>query len=1005
MSFEYYTKWWIASKKQLEDLYSRDAQWRKKAKPITDRNLANMLLGGLYAKMWEFNQELRKIDLSEYHYIDGSLIELKLVPYDVEILHPALMFPRAIDVEDMVQTINKGEKIFIPPEPVVETEPLEGGENMEGAEKLPELTPEDIKAQEEAAKKADRKPKPKKLIEEVELTPEEIEARKRKDKITESITLIQTAERARQERIYFDIKEAIFKRKQAMKMLPPSQKKHQGGDESSILDEPSLKLQSWWRGCSDRIKMKAKEVKRRMLIGMYEPSWKSTEAYDIFQKNLEVRRAYRDERIKDYIKSIDDEKARILRVVAPGLMEDVGDEIREWFRVWYKEIRMFDKFPPEEKGGTILVVRGETMTPKEYLDDYEKKRREKVKNKGKDKAKIEAEKKKKAEAEKKKKEAERKKKEAEAAKKKKKKKKPSEYEFEYEETAGLPFYKEGMKEHVEIWDQRNDFDNPLEKHYMDMITDRKCYEVQIEVRQKIDEAMRIELEMLEDALEEDRIRMGKKKKKKKGKKGKGKKKKKGKKGKKDPTGDRTTEDLFQELVNQGIIRTYPKASLSDYHGDFSYKNWELRNEDFDPPATLLDVRQAVIMNCIIPLGVTTMQRPRSVLIAGPRQSGKHLLANAIFNETKCVLFDLSPERTAGKYPGAKGMKMFMHLISKMSKVLAPSVIYFDAAEKIFYKKVPKEEKELDPKRVGKKLFKGVIKTIGKDDRVLVLGITGKPWAAQAAKLKKTFERHILIPRPDYNSIYLYWRELLMPYHGVDRNFNVTALTKVTVNYPFPVLKQALEEVLVPRRIVQLRFKPLTCEEIYEVFVSKGIEPISDKEYKKFIKYYQKTPLGKEKKAFNKWADLKREQEAKAKEKQNKKNFERHILIPRPDYNSIYLYWRELLMPYHGVDRNFNVTALTKVTVNYPFPVLKQALEEVLVPRRIVQLRFKPLTCEEIYEVFVSKGIEPISDKEYKKFIKYYQKTPLGKEKKAFNKWADLKREQEAKAKEKQNKKK
>ncbi|CAH1966645.1 unnamed protein product [Acanthoscelides obtectus] len=754
MSFGYYTKWWIASKKQLEDLYASDAAWRKKAKPITDRNLANMLLGGLYARyamlfqeldtcldqmvqpqkrltvrklmdaatirLWEFNQELRKIDLSEYHYVDGSLIELKLVPYDVEILHPALKYPRPSDVEDMVQRINRGEKIFIPPELIIENEPVEGAEIAEGGDKPPDVTPEE----EEAAKKAAKKPKPKKLVkEEVVLSPEEIEALKRKERTTKCIMLIQTAERARQERIYFNIKKAIFEKKQAMKTMPPSQqKKVQQVNETSLLEDTTLKLQSWWRGCSDRLKLRAKEVERRMLIGTYEPSWKSTEAYDIFQKNLEVRRTYRDQRIKEYIQSIDDERTRILRIVAPGLMEDIGDEIREWFRVWYKEIRMFDKFPPEEKGGTILVVRGETMTPKEYLDDYEKKRREKVKNKGKDRAKVEAEKKKKAEAEKKKKESEKKKKEAEAAKKKKKKKKPSEYEFEYNETAGLPIYEQGMKEHAEIWDQRNDLDNPLEKHYMDMITDRKCYEVQIEVRQKIDEAMRIELEMLEDALEQDRIRMGKKRNKKKRKGNKGKKKK-GKKGKKDPTGDRTTEDLFQELVNEGIIRSYPKVSLSEYHGDFSYKNWDLRNEDFDPPGTLLDVRQAVITNCIIPLGVTSMQRPRSVLIAGPRQSGKHLLANAIFNETKCVLFDLSPEKTAGKYPGPKGMKMFMHLVSKMSKLLAPSIIYFDAAEKIFYKKVPKEEKELDPKRIGKKLMKGVIKTIGKDDRVLILGKT------------------------------------------------------------------------------------------------------------------------------------------------------------------------------------------------------------------------------------------------------------------------------------------
>lgn len=157
---------------------------------------------------------------------------------------------------------------------------------------------------------------------------------------------------------------------------------------------------------------------------------------------------------------------------------------------------------------------------------------------------------------------------------------------------------------------------------------------------------------MQAALERDRIKQGGKKGKKKGnKKKKG--KKKGKKGKKDMTKNRTTEDLFQELVDNGIIRQYPAVRLESYRGDFRYKNWDLRNLDFDPPASLLDVRQAVLMNCILPLGVETMKKPKSVLIVGARQSGKHLLANAIFTETKCVLFDLSPERTAGLYPGKK----------------------------------------------------------------------------------------------------------------------------------------------------------------------------------------------------------------------------------------------------------------------------------------------------------------------------------------------------------------
>lgn len=84
--------------------------------------------------------------------------------------------------------------------------------------------------------------------------------------------------------------------------------------------------------------------------------------------------------------------------------------------------------------------------------------------------------------------------------------------------------------------------------------------------------------------------------------------------------------------------------------------------------------------------------------------------------------------------------MLLHLINKMSRVLQPAIIFIDGAEKPFYKKVPKEEKPLEPKRIGKKLFKGIVKPITPQDRVLVFSITGKPWAGKAAKLKKTFER-------------------------------------------------------------------------------------------------------------------------------------------------------------------------------------------------------------------------------------------------------------------------
>lgn len=151
----------------------------------------------------------------------------------------------------------------------------------------------------------------------------------------------------------------------------------------------------------------------------------------------------------------------------------------------------------------------------------------------------------------------------------------------------------------------------------------------------------------------DRAKRKGKKYKKKKKKRKKKPKKKKKKGKKDITGHREIEDLFQELVDNGIIHPYEHHYLKEYKGDFSYSNWEKRNWGFDPPASLGDVRQVVKMNCIAPLSTEKMNKPRSTLLIGPRQSGKHLLANAVFTESKSVLFDLSPEILAGKYPGKK----------------------------------------------------------------------------------------------------------------------------------------------------------------------------------------------------------------------------------------------------------------------------------------------------------------------------------------------------------------
>lgn len=224
---------------------------------------------------------------------------------------------------------------------------------------------------------------------------------------------------------------------------------------------------------------------------MYEPSYRSTKQQEKVKETIKQRQVLRDQHIKDYIQANLDEKARLLRVVGPGLMEDIGDEIREWFYQWYKRAKCFDKYPTEEQGGSVLIVRGETLSPEEFIDKVEKERREKEKNKGKD-MKAERQKQKKLEADKRKKEmVEEKKRKQKAEAEARRKEENLEYEFKLGMSSAQNLFLEAYEEHRQMWDARPFEENPKQEHYMDLIHEEKCHEVQLELRPLVDQMMRL----------------------------------------------------------------------------------------------------------------------------------------------------------------------------------------------------------------------------------------------------------------------------------------------------------------------------------------------------------------------------------------------------------------------------------------------------------------------------------------------------------------------------------
>ncbi|KAG7326759.1 hypothetical protein KOW79_010160 [Hemibagrus wyckioides] len=413
----------------------------------------------------------------------------------------------------------------------------------------------------------------------------------------------------------------------------------------------------------------------------------------------------------------------------------------------------------------------------------------------------------------------------------------------------LPTVFEGAKIYREVWQARDEGQNFHQHFDPELVREEKRMEVEMEVRVQVDELMRQELKNLKLVVDRD-----KGKKKKKGKKANKKKKKKAKKSgkkkkkkEKDFTADRTIESLYEELVLEGILIQPMTVKLWEY----SYLGTSLRQADIEPMPSLSDVRQLIALYGVLPLGSQFVHERgpliRSVLLAGPSGVGKRMLLHALCTETGANLFNLSPANLTGKYPGRSGLQYLLHMVMKVARQLQPSVIWIGDAEKTFYKKVPKPEKELEPKRLKKDLAK-VVKSIKAEDRVLLVGTSRRPFDA------------------DLKTLYL-WKELLRV-RGVQLSpsLDLSSLAKVTDGYTQGHILQAVQSVLTSQRLSRQTKKPLTALEFIPPLARQ--DPIYKEEEEAYKSWYSRTPIGRRRaragKAFQEAAELK-----KGKKKQGK----------------------------------------------------------------------------------------------------------------------------------------
>lgn len=774
---------------------------------VQRRPYIKTIIDALTCRILELKNTLEEVEVFEFTYPDNALQQMLIKPDDIEILCPFFYSfeIREAEKQYIIDQIFAGNRIGDPP---LTQEEIERQEE--------ELR---LKKEEEEKEAELRKNLALEMYEDseedvVQLTPAEIEANRLREEYETHLFNIQRMERSR---------------------CVTREKAHQkNNDENMYLELAGLKkpkaredlrykASEMIRLCL-RMYMKLKrdhlqERKLREKLGMIITSAKKVSAKEQLEKVKEARRNFRQAYYEKWLAQSIKEKSRILRLKEGDVMDDISDEIRQWFTEWFGRVCVFDEFPYAEEGGSILIVTGETFSIDEYIEwkDLEEKRL-KAEGATKTKEQIKAEKKQALEE----------KRRIARELKEKEKKRLIEYKksrLNPDNDPGVYIQVSKNLENLQFawasyqgqWKAIDEPNAPLDAirgHLKQLIIENAYKEMQIELRPIVDEAMRLELEILKKAMKASYQRLE-------GKIPITRKRKKPKKPRVPKPEKISPETMFQLLADNEIVRKYPRVTLDDYWGDRNYAAADCRGILWTPsfpPHCIGDVKEQVRIRCLLTLGASCPNVPRSQLIVGPKNSGKKTLIYAVATETNALLIDLSPLHIYDKLQGPKQSKIMWQYINKISRLMQPTIIFVDHADKMFYKKVPKEEKMFDPTRLSKDFFKQIIKPIGLNDKILVLGTASEPWLAKGPKMFKVFPETIMIPTTDYGSLSFILKRILMAYHGVDREFNVHSLAQALRGYDICTIKNVIARLLAGKRAAELTFKPLDPVEVLQAII-------------------------------------------------------------------------------------------------------------------------------------------------------------------------------------------
>ncbi|XP_021103049.1 IQ and AAA domain-containing protein 1 isoform X5 [Heterocephalus glaber] len=304
--------------RNLENIYDQMVHPQK-------RILIRKILDGVMGRILELKNEMVELELSEFHYFDDILQDLKLTPQQLDIPIPKYFLKEKLEV-------------------------------IRGREK--------ILAQ---------------ILAESGLDVPDMKTTVKAIPLEEAVKLIQITERARQGRL-----RALFMKQIYLQEYRAKQARILG-EQVADAGAAALRIQKVWRGFHQYKKTDREREEEMVFLGMnpppgfddVSPAIKQAERVDRLRSEVQMKH---EERYREALVMIKDD----LRLIeGPDIKENLQDQIRHWFIECRNLTGTFPNYPKAEDGGSAVIF--SNKTPEQVIDDILTNQDDEEKNKKKKK--------------------------------------------------------------------------------------------------------------------------------------------------------------------------------------------------------------------------------------------------------------------------------------------------------------------------------------------------------------------------------------------------------------------------------------------------------------------------------------------------------------------------------------------------------------------------------------------------------------------------------------------